>query len=68
MTKTRLPAEAEATLSSLNGGASLETEFGSHHDAARSAQMPADARECGFRSYLMKVSYRKSSGLNFGRL
>lgn len=68
MTKTRLPDEVEATLSSVNGGAHLETEFESHDDVARSARMPADARACGFRNYLMEVSYRKLSGLNFGRL
>lgn len=68
MSKHRLTDEVEATVSSVNGGAPLETEFESHDDAARSAPMPADARECGFRNYLMEVSYRKASGLNFGRL
>ncbi|WP_306262001.1 hypothetical protein [Pararhizobium sp. IMCC21322] len=39
-----------------------------HEDAATSANLSSEARGRGLGTYVMGVSYRKSSGLNFARL
>lgn len=67
MSKHRLTDEVETVRTLIHGSASFEPASESLTGVEKDAFPPAVVG-FGFGSYLIGVSHRKSSGLNFGRL
>lgn len=67
MTNTRLSGRVKTARPSVHGSTPLEQASEPHNTAAEAASSQATGG-CSLGNYLIKISHRKSSGLNFGRL